>query len=56
MAALLADRDRRVELRARGVARAAAFCWEATARRTLACYRELAAARPQSVSERRRRW
>jgi glycosyltransferase involved in cell wall biosynthesis len=42
MRSALRDRDRRVALAERGLERARAFPWEATARGTLACYHELA--------------
>ena len=47
MVAVLDDPGRRAELRARGLARAALFGWERTARLTRAAYEEvLAAHRP----------
>ncbi|WP_457424690.1 glycosyltransferase family 4 protein [Roseateles sp. P5_E7] len=43
LADLLASPERRAELRARGLARAAEFTWERTARQTLQAYERLAA-------------
>lgn len=44
MQRVLADRDLREDLRARGLARARQFTWERTARETLAVYREVCGA------------
>jgi glycosyltransferase involved in cell wall biosynthesis len=46
MAALLADRARRLELRKKGLARAAFFSWRKTAEATLQVYRDVLETRP----------
>jgi glycosyltransferase involved in cell wall biosynthesis len=51
--AILASPERRLDLRARGVARAASFSWDRTARETLTVYRECL--RPMRAAEPGRR-
>jgi glycosyltransferase involved in cell wall biosynthesis len=50
---MLADHDRRSDLRARGIARAASFSWDRTAQETLNVYRECLHRGPAAESRRR---